>query len=190
MMFWYRARRWLRRKKLAAILILLLFGAGFSLVYFGAPLLSGFAVKENILPAERLLLADPYDLTDYTEVIVDVFSDGVLFKYECRGLWIAMPYEKSFAIKRNMAGVFDIRPTQHDLLYDVITNYDINMSYARIERMQNNFFYATVLLEHEEKLLQLDSRPSDALALAARFKAPVYVSTKLLQQQGRDICRD
>ena len=121
---------------------------------------------------------------------MEVFADGILFKDACRGLWIAMPYEKTFSIKRGAVGVLDIRPTQHDLMYVIFNQYAINMTYARIERIEHDFFYATILLETNKKLLQVDTRPSDALALAARFGAPVYVSTTLLRQQGRTICDD
>lgn len=121
---------------------------------------------------------------------MEVFADGVLFKDKCTGVWIAMPYEKTFSIKRGAVGVLDIRPTQHDLMYDIFKQYAINMTYARIERVEHDFYYATMLLETDEKLLQVDTRPSDALALAARFGAPVYMSDKLLRQKGVQVCRD
>ena len=190
MMFWYKARRLGRRYGLTIFFVLLSFVGGFSLVYFGSQALSGFSVREPEPVAERNILGDPYDLDEYTAVDIQLFGDGVLFKHDCQGIWIAMPYEKTFSIRRGEVGTYDIRPTQHDLMYDILTSYAINMTYARLERMQHDFFYATVLLEKDDKILQLDTRPSDALALATRLKAPVYVSTALLRQQGRDICND
>ncbi len=191
MIFWYKVRRWFRHYALTLGLILLVFGAGFSLIFFGGTFFTGFAARDAPPPLlTNQFLEDPYDLSDYTSVTVEAYADGILMKEGCKGLWIAMPYEKTFAIKRAMVGVLDVRPTQHDLMYDIFTNYNINLTYARIERMQHDFYYATLLLEEKNKILQLDSRPSDALALAAKMHAPVYVSTKLLQQQGRDLCND
>ena len=190
MMFWWQVGLWWRSHWGKALLSLLVFLAGFTTIYFFQDSLTGFFVREPASPptTAALSLGDPFDLESYTEVEVDVLAEGVLFKKECTGIWLAMPYEKTYAIKRGEVGVFDIRPTQHDLLFDILTNYKITMHYARIERIQHDFFYATVLLEDRDKLLQLDTRPSDALALAKRLKAPVYVSSKLLQQQGRDLC--
>lgn len=190
MMFWWRAGFWWRAHWGKVLLSALVFLAGFAAVFFFQGSITGLLSKETAPAASdtALLLGDPFDLQEYTQVEVEVLAEGVLFRSGCTGIWLAMPYEKTFSIRRGEVGVYDIRPTQHDLMYDILTNYDITMHYARIERMQHDFFYATVLLETDEKLLQLDTRPSDALALAKRLQAPVYVATKLLKQQGRDIC--
>lgn len=190
MMLGYNIRRFFRERGWLLFFICLVFAGGFSLVYWGSEL-TGFTFYDSEQPTsdpDRVLLADPFDLSEYTPVIVETYAEGVLFKQDCAGFWIAMPYEKTFSIKRGEVGAFDIRPTQHDLLYDILTSYNVTMHYARIERLEHNFYYATVLLEDNGKILQLDTRPSDALGLATRLKAPVYVSTKLLRQQGRDIC--
>ncbi len=190
MMFWWKAGFWWRAHWGKVLLSALVFLAGFAAVLFFQGNITGLLSKETASPPidTALFLGDPFDLQEYTQVEVEVLAEGVLFRHECTGIWLAMPYEKTFSIRRGEAGVFDIRPTQHDLMYDILTNYNIKMHYARIERIQHDFFYATVLLEDQDKLLQLDTRPSDALALATRLQAPVYVATKLLKQQGRDIC--
>jgi len=191
MMLSYRLRWFFRKRGMFFLLLLFAFLGGFFLVYFGSGALEGWVVtdagtKETV---QQPFFDDPYDLSAYTGVKVEVYGDGVLFRDDCKGLWIAMPYEKTFAIKRGEEGKLDIRPTQHDLMRDIFSVYNITMRYARLERMEHDLFYATVLLDHGGTLLHLDTRPSDALALATRFKAPVYVSTRLLRQQGRDICK-
>lgn len=191
MMLSYRLRRFLRERGLFFLLLLVAFAGGFALVYFGSGALEGWVVadtQEKNVQDQRKFLDDPYDVSEYTAVQVQVYGDGVLFRDDCLGLWIAMPYEKTFAIQRGKEGKLDIRPTQHDLLQDLFSVYNITMHYARIERMEHDLFYATVLLDNGGTLLQLDTRPSDALALATRFKAPIYVYTQLLRQQGRDVC--
>ncbi|MBS3144945.1 bifunctional nuclease family protein [Candidatus Woesearchaeota archaeon] len=192
MIFWWQVGLWWRSHWGKVLLSVFLFVAGFSAIYFFQDSLTGLFVRTptDSLTTPLLSLGDPFDLTDYTQVEVDVLAEGVLFKKDCKGIWLAMPYEKTYSIKRGEVGAFDVRPTQHDILFDILTNYKITMHYARIERIQHDFFYATVLLEDNDKLLQLDTRPSDALALAKRLKVPVYMSSKLLQQQGRDICND
>ncbi len=192
MILGYRLRRRLRTLLLPVLMILLVFAAGFSLVYYGNDILTGFAITTpTVQKVAPPLLGNPFALEDYVPVEAEVFAEGILLRGpDCKGLWIAMPYEKTFSIKRGEQGVFDIRPTQHDLMYDILTNYNITMDYARIERVEYDFYYATVLLETEDKILQLDTRPSDALALAKRMHAPVYIAKKLLRQQGKTICNE
>ena len=185
----YRVRGFFRRRGLPLLFVLAAFLGGFALVYFGAAALEGWAIYEAEDKEQgQRFLDDPSDLSTYTRVDLVVYGDGVLFRDGCQGLWLAMPYEKAFSIKRGEERKLDIRPTQHDLMQDIFTVYNITMSYARIERVEHGFFYATVLLDDGGTLLQLDTRPSDALALATRFRAPVYVYTPLLRQQGRNLC--
>ncbi|HLC72003.1 MAG TPA: bifunctional nuclease domain-containing protein [Candidatus Nanoarchaeia archaeon] len=192
MMLGYKIRRFFRERGWLLFFICLAFAGGFSLVYWGSELtgLTLYDAQPSSPSPDRVLLADPFDLTDYTLVDVEAYAEGILFKHACQGFWIAMPYEKTFSIKRGEVGAFDIRPTQHDLMYDILTSYNITMHYARMERVEHNFYYATVLLEDDGKILQLDTRPSDALGLATRLKVPIYVSSKLLRQQGKAICDD
>ena len=73
------------------------------------------------------------------------------------------------------------RPLTHDLLKSVCEKLGGVMEKAVITDIRENTFYAEIYLQHNNETIVVDSRPSDAIALALRFKAPVYMITKLIE---------
>ncbi len=67
------------------------------------------------------------------------------------------------------------RPLTHDLLISVIDEFDASIEYVLIERMEGTTFFATLVLTYRSKTVSFDARPSDAIALAVRSDAPIYV---------------
>ena len=73
------------------------------------------------------------------------------------------------------------RPLTHDLLKSVCEKLGGVMEKAVITDIRENTFYAEIYLQHNNETIVVDSRPSDAIALALRFQAPVYMITKLIE---------
>jgi bifunctional DNase/RNase len=92
------------------------------------------------------------------------------------------------AILLGLDGVVVSRPLTHDLFLELLRKDSLSLYRAEVYDLRNNIFYARILLtgrEFSEKTpLVLDSRPSDALALAVRFKCPVFISPKVTDQAG------
>ena len=190
----YRSRKRKFAKYVVIFFLPLIFGAT---SYFFFDDITGYFVREQpLLPKDEnlgsgnftLLDEDPLSTIDYLPVDVEVVAGGILLSNNCSGVYIAMSNQKTFSIKRGLENTLDIRPNYHDTTYDIITHYNVNITMAKISRMKNNFYYADVYLEKEGDLLHLDSRPSDALALAARFDAPVYVHESVFKRQRINIC--
>lgn len=190
----YRSRKRKTVQYFAIFFIPLALGAA-SFLFFDD--ITGYFVREQPLLYQpktmdnsnfTLLDEDPLNTADYLPVTVDVVSGGILLSHNCTGVYIAMSNQKTFSIKRGLEHTLDIRPNYHDTTYDIITHYDVNITMAKISRVKNNFYYADLYLEKEGDLLHLDSRPSDALALATRFDAPVFVHNSVFKRQGIDIC--
>ncbi|MFQ5721122.1 MAG: bifunctional nuclease family protein [Candidatus Aminicenantales bacterium] len=80
------------------------------------------------------------------------------------------------------------RPTPHDLIKEILENWGINATMAKIERMEAGTYYATLVLEQDNRTLLLDTRPSDSIATAIRFGAPIYINEDMLKEHGREIC--
>ena len=80
------------------------------------------------------------------------------------------------------------RPLTHDLLLNVLTGLDMNLKQIEIHSLVNDTFYARLILEGREfsdnKALDIDCRPSDAIALAVRKKCPIYLSADLIKKTG------
>ena len=79
-----------------------------------------------------------------------------------------------------MEGVSTPRPLTHVLLHNILTDLNVKIARIIITDMQENTFYATLLLRQGNKTLTIDARPSDAIALALHVHAPVFVTKKLL----------
>jgi bifunctional DNase/RNase len=79
------------------------------------------------------------------------------------------------------------RPLTHDLLDNVLKQLGGDIVSVRVDRLEDDVFYGSLLIHKDGRLFEIDARPSDALALAIGSGAPVYVSESVLKQAGIDI---
>jgi uncharacterized protein len=101
-------------------------------------------------------------------------SDGV----RILPIWIG-PGE-AHAIRRLLAEEPFPRPLTHDLLHAVVEGLQGRIARVVIAELKENTFYANVMVEHGGEVLAVDSRPSDAIAIALRAQAPIFVNETLL----------
>ncbi|MEJ5202370.1 MAG: bifunctional nuclease family protein [Anaerolineales bacterium] len=97
-------------------------------------------------------------------------------------IWIG-PYEAE-AITISLQEVEVARPQTHDLLKNVIHALNARLVRVEIIALRDDVFYGNLVLEVNGQTLDVDSRPSDALALAVRFHVPVYVAQDVLDVAG------
>lgn len=76
------------------------------------------------------------------------------------------------------------RPMTHDLLRNVIQSFNTFVKQITIHELKEGTFYAKVSYDHDGQSIDQDARPSDAIALAIRFNAPIYVSKFILDEAG------
>lgn len=76
------------------------------------------------------------------------------------------------------------RPMTHDLLRSVIQGFGSFVKSVLISELRDGTFFAQISLESDGNELELDARPSDAIALAIRFDSPIFVSTSVLDEAG------
>jgi bifunctional DNase/RNase len=74
------------------------------------------------------------------------------------------------------------RPMTHDLFKNFIEMLNFEVSMVEVCDLKNNTFYAKVHFTSDERNFSMDSRPSDAIAIAIRFQAPIYVDDKVIEQ--------
>lgn len=74
------------------------------------------------------------------------------------------------------------RPMTHDLFLDALTNLDAQVDHVVINDVQGSTFFARLTLRQHDRLIDLDARPSDAMALAVRQKAPIYIEENVLER--------
>ncbi len=98
-------------------------------------------------------------------------------------IWVGL-FEAN-AIALQMEGVTTPRPMTHDLLKNVIEKIEGDVLRVVINALEENTFYAQIHLRVADKELLVDSRPSDAIALALRTNAPVFVEEEVLEKSRR-----
>ncbi len=88
-------------------------------------------------------------------------------------IWIGV-FEAE-AISRGLEDVVTLRPMTHDLMKQILDTFQVSLTRVVINDLRENTFYANLYLNVDGKELVVDSRPSDAIALAVRVKAPIFV---------------
>jgi bifunctional DNase/RNase len=88
------------------------------------------------------------------------------------------------AIALHLDHVTAPRPLTHDLLKTIMDNLECRMKRAEICALHENTFFAKLILEWNGVESEIDARPSDAIALALRFTAPIYVAEEVMETAG------
>jgi bifunctional DNase/RNase len=97
-------------------------------------------------------------------------------------IWMGVPETDSITIA--LQGVAIARPLTHDLLISIMNALDIRLESVEVTNLENDTFYANLILDQNGVRKIIDSRPSDAIALAIRAKAPVFVDEDILDAVG------
>ena len=95
-------------------------------------------------------------------------------------IWIGPP--EAAQVGMALEAVKFARPLTHDLFLDAITNLDARIDSTVIYRVKKQMFFAHLVLSQGGRLITLDARPSDAIALALRQGAPLYIDEDVLNQ--------
>jgi bifunctional DNase/RNase len=96
-------------------------------------------------------------------------------------IWIGAAEGNSIALA--MSNVKAARPLTHDLMASIFDRLEIEIARVVISDLIENTFYASLYLLHNNKEFHIDSRPSDAIAIAIRIGAPVFVEEDVLAKQ-------
>ena len=95
-------------------------------------------------------------------------------------IWIG-PLEAT-AMATELEGIKPGRPMTHDLLRNLISEFGATVESAEVTELRDNTYFARIIMRTREgKALAMDSRPSDAIAIALRTKSPIYVAKKVLE---------
>lgn len=99
-----------------------------------------------------------------------------------RRLPIVIGAPEAGAIAYELEGVHTSRPMSHDLMKTLIETFESKVLEICIHELKDSTFFAAITLENTT--VEVDSRPSDAIALALRFDAPIFIVESLLQEAG------
>ena len=94
-------------------------------------------------------------------------------------IWIGMPEARAIALE--LEGVDTPRPLTHALLNNILVNLKIGVRRVFIHDLRNNTYFARIDLQRDSETVTIDARPSDAIALAIRANAPIFVARRVLE---------
>jgi uncharacterized protein len=120
----------------------------------------------------RGLMMDP--VTNMPVVVLkEMQGNGIL------PIWVGV-YEAN-AIALEIEKVQTPRPMTHDLLKNVLTGLNVRVQKVVVSDLKDDTFYALIWMERDGETISMDSRPSDALALALRLDCPIFVEDQVLK---------
>ena len=107
-----------------------------------------------------------------------------------RVLPISIGMFEAQAIARALEGVDIGRPLTHDLIVNIIRELGATLDKVVVNDLIDGTFYARLIVKTESKLHSIDARPSDSIAVAILAKAPIFVSSKVMDEAGEVLPED
>jgi bifunctional DNase/RNase len=98
-------------------------------------------------------------------------------------IWVGAAEGNSIALA--MSNMKASRPMTHDLIVSIFDRLEIEIARVVVSDLIDNTFYASLYLLHNDREFHIDSRPSDAIAIAIRVSAPVFVQEEVLAKQDQ-----
>ena len=103
-------------------------------------------------------------------------------------IWIGHP--EAAAILMKLQGATTPRPMTHDLINDMLGELEVSCSKVSVTELKENTFYASITLQMNGREIEIDSRPSDALALAVRAGAPIFAAEDVIEESAIEFEHD
>ncbi len=98
-------------------------------------------------------------------------------------IWIGIAEASAIATK--LENVDLARPMTHDLMRNILLKLEVTLEKIEVTDLRDNTFYANIYLRTGNRVVPIDSRPSDAIALALRTDSPIYVSEEVIKKSRR-----
>lgn len=122
------------------------------------------SIRVNLLTQSRMVMLREVDNRRYLPIWIGAFE--------------------AEAIGSAMQGHEPPRPLTHDLLKNIITELGGSIQYIAVVELQDNTYFARIVVDIRGTQREIDARPSDAIALGIRVDAPIYVAEQVLNQAG------
>jgi len=122
------------------------------------------SIRVSLMSAQRVIVLKAVDAERYLPI------------------WIGHYEAEAIAIQ--LKNIEIARPLTHDLLKSVIAEMGGDVSHILVRELRDDTFFAYISVNVNGKQLQIDSRPSDAIALAVRVDVPIFVAEKVMEEAG------
>jgi uncharacterized protein len=119
-----------------------------------------------------------FDLVGKQPIVLLKTADGNKFL----PIWIGHPEAAAILVKLQNATT--ARPMTHDLVADMLGQLEAEVVSVAVTELRENTFYARITIQQNGSELEIDSRPSDAIALAVRSGAKIYAADEVIEESG------
>lgn len=127
---------------------------------------------------EMVIYGVSFDMVGKQPIVLLKTVDGNRFL----PIWIGHPEAASILMK--LQGASTPRPMTHDLLCDMLGELDVKCTQVAVTELRDNTFFASITLSINGREMEIDSRPSDAIALAVRSGAPIYAAEEVIAESA------
>jgi len=134
----------------------------------------------NLLDIDR----SNYVVADYLKVS----GTTILIGNNCTAIVAETSAERAQSIETGIKGIIDERPNTHDTIAEILKSFNITLDSVNMENYDGKFYYSSLILRSGDKILKLDTKPSDAIAIAVRTKSTIYINKTMLKEIGENVC--
>ncbi len=127
---------------------------------------------------EMVIYGVSFDLVGKQPIVLLKTADGNKFL----PIWIGHP--EAAAILMKLQGASTPRPMTHDLVTDMLEQLDAQVTRITVTELKENTFYASITVAQNGSEIEIDSRPSDAIALAVRAEAPIFANEHVIEESA------
>jgi uncharacterized protein len=127
---------------------------------------------------EMVIYGVSFDLVGKQPIVLLKTADGNKFL----PIWIGHP--EAAAILMKLQGAATPRPMTHDLMADMLEQLDAEVLRITVTELRDNTFYASITVQQNGSEIDIDSRPSDAIAIAVRAEAPIFAAERGIEESA------
>jgi len=127
---------------------------------------------------EMVIYGVSFDIVGKQPIVLLKTADGNKFL----PIWIGHP--EAAAILMKLQGAATPRPMTHDLVTEMLAQLEARVTRITVTDLRDNTFYASITIQQDGTEIEVDSRPSDAIALAVRAEAPIYADDRVIEESA------
>jgi uncharacterized protein len=135
-------------------------------------------IRSGLLMQEMVIYGVSFDMVGKQPIVLLKTAEGNKFL----PIWIGHP--EAAAILMKLQGANTPRPMTHDLVTDMLEKLEARVIRIAVTELRENTFYAVVTVAVDGSEIEIDSRPSDAIALAVRSDAPIYADDSVIEESA------
>jgi hypothetical protein len=136
-----------------------------------------------------LAIIQHFSVEGFTPInIIRVEGTTILIGNNCTAITADTSPERALSIELGLERKIENRPNSHDTIVNIMKAFNITLEGVQITNFDGNYYYSDMILSFKDKVLRIETLPSDAIAIALRTNSSIYINSTLLQKEGENIC--